>query len=64
MTGTVEHIENLGHEQILTIASEAGQLILRETSNTPHSLLGQRVQVALDPAHLHLFDPATETRLN
>ena len=64
LPGTVEHVENLGHEQILTIASEAGQLILRETRNNPHSLLGQRVQVALDPAHLHLFDPATETRLN
>lgn len=64
LPGTVEHVENLGHERVLTIASAAGALILRETRGAQAAAVGQPLRVALDPAHLHLFDPQTELRLD
>jgi ABC-type sugar transport system ATPase subunit len=64
LSGTVEHVENLGHERVLTIATAAGPLILRETRGVQATATGQPLRIALDPAHLHLFDPETETRLD
>ncbi len=64
LPGRVEHVENLGHEQILTIASDLGPLILRETRDDAQAALGQPVVLVLDPARLHLFDPQTEARLD
>ncbi len=61
LPGTVEHVENLGHETILTLATAAGPLILRGARG---AATGQPLRVALDPAHLHLFDPKTEARLD
>ena len=64
LPGTVEHVENLGHETILTLTTAIGPLILRETRVTRGAATGQPLRVALDPAHLHLFDPKTEARLD
>ena len=64
LPGTVEHVENLGHETILTLTTAIGPLILRETRVTRGAATGQPLRVALDPAHLHLFDPRTEARLD
>ncbi|MBP8930180.1 MAG: ABC transporter ATP-binding protein [Paracoccus sp.] len=61
LPGTVEHVENLGHETILTLATATGPLILRGARGAAP---GQPLRVALDPAHLHQFDPRTEARLD
>ncbi len=39
-------------------------MILRETRGVQATATGQPLRIALDPAHLHLFDPETETRLD
>ena len=64
LPGTVEHVENLGHESILTAATSAGSLIVRQArSGTPPSL-GQPVRFVMDPAQMHVFDPTTEARID
>jgi ABC-type sugar transport system ATPase subunit len=63
LTGTVEHVENLGHEMILTLSTVLGPMILRETRSGSAPSLGQTVQLSLDLTHLHLFDPASEQRI-
>ena len=63
LAGSVEHIENLGHEMILTLATDLGPLILREARSAKVPSLGQLVQLVLDPDHVHLFDPVSEQRI-
>jgi ABC-type sugar transport system ATPase subunit len=63
LTGTVEHVENLGHEMILTLSTIISPMILRETRSGSAPSLGQTVQLSLDLTHLHLFDPASEQRI-
>lgn len=63
LKGTVEHLENLGHETILTISTDLGQLVIRAgQSNSP--ALDQPVKMALDLQQLHFFDPETKLRIN
>ena len=64
LPGTIEHVENLGHEQVLTVSTALGPLVLRDGRSGQPPRLGQSVQLTLDPAQLHLFDPASEARLN
>ena len=63
LPGTVDHVENLGHEMILTLSTAIGPVVLRETRSGSAPSLGQAVQVTLDPAQVHLFDPASEQRV-
>ncbi len=63
LSGTVEHIENLGHEMILTLGTDLGPVVLREARSGTVPSMGQSVQLSLDPNHVHLFDPATEQRI-
>jgi ABC-type sugar transport system ATPase subunit len=63
LTGTVEHVENLGHEMILTLSTTISPMILRETRSGSAPSLGQTVQLILDLTHLHFFDPTSEHRI-
>ncbi len=63
LAGSVEHVENLGHEMILTLATDLGPLVLRETRSGKVPTLGQSLRIRLDTGNLHLFDPATELRV-
>lgn len=63
MTGTVEHIENLGHEIILTLATDLGAFVLREVLAGDVPTLGRSVQIAIDPSKAHFFDPQSEQRI-
>jgi ABC-type sugar transport system ATPase subunit len=64
LTGTVEHVENLGHEMILTLSTAIGPMVLREARTGSAPSLGQSVQLSLDPNQVHLFDPASEERID
>ena len=64
LSGDVEHVENLGHETILAVATAHGSLVVRQVRSGAAPSLGQSVRVALDPAQLHLFDPTTEARID
>ncbi len=64
LPGTVDHVENLGHEMILTLSTAIGPMVLRETRSGSAPSLGQAVQVTLDPAQVHLFDPVSEQRVD
>ncbi|NEY91735.1 ABC transporter ATP-binding protein [Tabrizicola oligotrophica] len=63
LTGSVEHIENLGHEMILTLATELGPLVLRQARSGKVPALGQSVRLTLDPDQVHLFDVSSEQRI-
>ncbi|WP_108610552.1 ABC transporter ATP-binding protein [Aminobacter sp. MSH1] len=63
LAGTVDHVENLGHEMILTLATSLGPFVLRETRSGEVPSLDQPVRFTLDPHHVHLFDPASELRV-
>jgi ABC-type sugar transport system ATPase subunit len=64
LAGTVEHFENLGHEMILTLSTAIGPLVLREVRSGTALSLGQLVHLSLDPNQVHLFDPASEQRID
>jgi ABC-type sugar transport system ATPase subunit len=64
LVSSVEHIENLGHEIILTLSTAIGPMILRAARLGPAPARGQIVHLSLDPAKLHLFDPVSEHRLD
>lgn len=63
LEGTVEHVENLGHEMILTVSTPLGPMILRETRSGTALTTGQPVHLSLDPQQVHLFDPDSEQRI-
>jgi ABC-type sugar transport system ATPase subunit len=64
LAGTVEHVENLGHEMILTLSTAFGSMVLREARSGSAPSLGQEVQLSLDPNQEHLFDSASEERID
>jgi multiple sugar transport system ATP-binding protein len=58
----VELIEPLGSEVLLHVRSPDGELTARVAPDvTPP--VGTEIDLALDPAHAHYFDPATEQRI-
>ncbi|MCZ8180859.1 MAG: ABC transporter ATP-binding protein [Rhizobium sp.] len=64
LTGAVEHVENLGHEMILTVSTAIGPMVLREARTGSAASPGQSVQLSLEPNQVHLFDPASEERVD
>jgi ABC-type sugar transport system ATPase subunit len=63
LVGTIDHVENLGHEVIVTLSTVIGPMILRETRSGSAPSLGQTVQLILDLTQLHFFDPTSEHRI-
>jgi multiple sugar transport system ATP-binding protein len=62
LAGTVEVIEPLGAEVLVTISVDGQDLVMRAPANTKVALK-EAVHVAVDPADLHFFDPETGRRL-
>jgi ABC-type sugar transport system ATPase subunit len=62
---TVSVVESLGHERHVICRLDDGSLVIvrQEASEAP-PVEGVRVGVTTDPEQLHLFDPATEQRVD
>jgi multiple sugar transport system ATP-binding protein len=58
LAAEVEVIEPLGSETLVTVRCEGTRLIARFPPRTGIST-GDQVDLALDPTHMHLFDPAS-----
>src|SRR5262249_2651017 len=63
LAARVEVRELMGSEAYLYLTSQAGALVVR-TDARGAAREGENVAVVVDPAKLHLFDPATEQRLS
>ncbi len=61
--GTVENIEMLGHERHLLARIGPGVMVARLDPELPSPAVGDPVSLAVDPAHMHLFDPLTTLRI-
>ncbi|HSO97104.1 MAG TPA: ABC transporter ATP-binding protein [Acidimicrobiia bacterium] len=65
ITANVVLIESLGHERHLIVHLDDGQvLIVRQPATEPTPGNGEVVRLAADTSGLHLFDPATQQRLD
>jgi multiple sugar transport system ATP-binding protein len=62
LEGTVEIVENLGGEQILTFSTGNSRVHMRTTRDV-HVAVGEQLTLRADPSHIHLFDSATGRRL-
>ena len=61
---SVSVVESLGHERHVVCRLEDGQLVIvRQPSSTSSPADGERVRLAFDPEQLHVFDAATEARI-
>ncbi len=64
VAATVRVVVSLGHERQGVFALDDGQLVVaRMATDGPGLREGARVQLMARPEHVHLFDPATGTRL-
>ncbi|WP_221583598.1 ABC transporter ATP-binding protein [Microbacterium sp. G2-8] len=62
LVGTVEIVENLGGEQIIT-CRVGGRPVHVRASREVHARAGEEVALTARPEHVHLFDRATGRRL-
>ncbi|MGH9014148.1 MAG: ABC transporter ATP-binding protein [Acidimicrobiia bacterium] len=61
---TVSVVESLGHERHVFCRLADGQpVIVRQPASAPPPAEQARMKLTFDDAHLHLFDPATERRV-
>jgi multiple sugar transport system ATP-binding protein len=64
LPAVVAVVESLGHERHVVCRLEDGQLmIVRQPSSAAAPSEGDRVRLAFDARHVHLFDAATEARI-
>ncbi len=61
--GTVSHLESMGNEVIAYLTSEGGQTFAARVDRRSPLALGQTVELAVNRAALHLFDPDTEAAI-
>jgi multiple sugar transport system ATP-binding protein len=60
--GTVEEVEPLGYESLVTVRSGATVIILRVDAGTPPAI-GDAITLGVEPAGLHWFDADSGVRL-
>ncbi|MSO37862.1 MAG: ABC transporter ATP-binding protein [Acidimicrobiia bacterium] len=61
LVATVAVIESLGHERHVDCRLADGQMVIsRLSSSEPAPLVGERVNLTVDPLELHIFDGVTE----
>ena len=53
---TVEHVEYLGHETLAHVSIDGGVRMVARVDGMPRFQRGETVNVAIDPAAVHLFD--------
>ena len=61
--GEVVAVEWLGHERHVQVRVNDERVVVRQSGGDPAPEPGTTVHLGADPAHLHLFDPATSERL-
>jgi multiple sugar transport system ATP-binding protein len=62
---TVSVIESLGHERHVICRLEDGQLVIvRQAASAAPPAEASQIGIAADPGHLHVFDAATEERVD
>jgi ABC-type sugar transport system ATPase subunit len=62
---TVSVIETLGHERHVICRLEDGQLVIvRQAASATPPAEESAIGIAADPARLHVFDAATEERVD
>jgi len=62
VTGTVEGVENLGHEKLWFLATEQGRVVARTSGAVSHTV-GDRISVHFATDKIHLFDRETGERV-
>jgi multiple sugar transport system ATP-binding protein len=63
LTGTVRAVEWLGSDRHLVCDLDGTMLVVRQPAGGADPAPGSQVDVTAEPAHLHLFDPASGERL-
>lgn len=61
--GTVAAVEHAGHERIVHLMLRGELAALRTAASDARPAVGDRMPVTVDPALVHVFDPATTRRL-
>lgn len=62
-SGRIGLVEALGHENVVHIETEIGEVIVRVADKSVRPMPGDLVGMSVDGAHLHAFDARTEIRL-
>jgi ABC-type sugar transport system ATPase subunit len=62
--GVVEVVESLGHERHVFVDVGGNRLVCRQSAEDAPPALGDRVDLAVQPGHVHLFDTVSTDRLN
>ena len=62
--GVVEVVESLGHERHLFVDLGGHRVIVRQSAEDEAPAAGSRVDLAVQPQHVHLFDSDSTERLN
>lgn len=60
--GTIEAMENLGHEKLWFLATENGRVVARTRDSAQHAI-GDTISLRFPEERLHLFDSATGERI-
>jgi len=61
--GRIGLVESLGHEHVVHVDTDAGEVIVRIADKSIRPRTGDTVGLSADPALLHLFDPQTQHRI-
>ena len=64
LRGVVKVVESLGHERHLFIDLAGHNIICRQSTDDVAPAIGDRVELVVQPAHVHLFDPESTERVN
>jgi ABC-type sugar transport system ATPase subunit len=62
--GVVEVVESLGHERHVFVDVGGNRVICRQSAEDPAPAQGDRVDIAVQPEHVHLFDTDSTERIN
>ena len=62
--GVVQAVESLGHERHVFVDLAGHRVICRQSSEEPSPRQGARVDLEVQPGHVHLFDPGSTERVN
>ena len=63
LPATVTAVEWLGHESLVSVDLAGHRVVVRSETATALPRVDERVQLSVDPAHVHLFDAETTDRL-
>jgi ABC-type sugar transport system ATPase subunit len=62
--GVVEVVESLGHERHVFVDLGGNRVVCRQSAEDAAPAQGSRVDLTVQPEHVHLFDPDSTERIN